>query len=312
MTSPPTALADSPVIAVVGAGAIGAYYGARLAQHGNAVHFLLRSDFDIVRQRGWTIKSTDGDFEISAGSAHFHRRAEEMPQADLVIVALKTTSNDQLAALISPLLKPGTAILTLQNGLGNEEQLATLFGPQRILGGVAFVCINRGEPGIIHHTAHGLIRLGEFDSSMGVWRAEQIAALFRESGVRCEAVGDLLTIRWQKLVWNIPFNGLGAVMDLTTDRLIATAAGTGLVENLMTEVIAIAKAEGVTMPDGMVSKQISNTREMGPYRTSMQIDRQQNRPLEVEAILGEPLRRGQAKGIKTPILEMVYHFAKVL
>jgi 2-dehydropantoate 2-reductase len=161
-------------IAIVGAGAVGGYYGARLAQHGRVVHFLLRSDYTAVKQHGLEIKSCDGDFFLPPDRLNVYDRASQMPVVDLVVVTLKTTSNHQFAELISPLLGPATCILTLQNGLGNEQSLADLFGKQRILGGLAFTCINRTRPGQIHHMDHGTIRLGEF-SSGPTPRAHEIA-----------------------------------------------------------------------------------------------------------------------------------------
>ena len=153
---------DHPTICIVGAGALGGYYGARLAQHGNNVHFLLRGDYDAVRKNGWSIKSYQGDFSLAPGSLGVWNDAAKMPKADLVLVTLKTTTNDQFEPLITPLIKDDTAILTLQNGLGNEERLAALFGKEHVLGGIAFTCINRVAPGEIDHSAAGWIRLGEF------------------------------------------------------------------------------------------------------------------------------------------------------
>src|SRR5947208_17020188 len=121
----------NPVIAIVGTGAVGAYYGGRLAQHGHDVHFLLRADYAAVKQNGWTIRSCDGDFTLPAEAVHAYDDPAKMPKADLVIVTLKTTANEQFGRLIAPLLHDGTAILTLQNGLGNEERLAELFGARR-------------------------------------------------------------------------------------------------------------------------------------------------------------------------------------
>ena len=300
------------MIAVVGTGAVGGYYGARLAQHGHDVHFLLRSDYDAVKADGWTVRSCDGDFAIPAGGVHAYRSPADMPKADLVLVALKTTSNDHLDGLVRPLLKDSTAVLTLQNGLGNEERLARLVGAGRVLGGVAFVCINRGRPGEILHLSHGLIRQGAFARGADDPRPAQVARWFTQSKVQCEAAPDLMAVRWQKLVWNIPFNGLGAVMDLTTDRLIDNAPGEALVRALTAEVIAAAAAEGVRMRPDMIDFQIANTREMDAYKTSMQIDRHEGRPLEVDAILGEPLRRARANGVATPVLEQVYEMAKIV
>lgn len=296
---------DNPVIAIIGSGAVGGYYGARLAQHGFDVHFLLRSDFDAVRSRGWTIKSRDGDLVLQPHEIHVYDDVQKMPKADLILVTLKATANDQYEPLIRPLLKEQTAILTLQNGLGNEDHLAELFGAQRILGGLAFVCINRISPGVIHHLDHGMIRLGEFGGGAGP-RASRIAEMFNMSRVRCQVLDNLLYGRWEKLIWNIPFNGLGALLDLATDRLIDTEEGVMLIRALMKEVIAAARGNGVELPDGLIEKKIRETQSMGAYRTSMQIDRQIGRPLEIEAILGRPLRVAQAAGISTPRLEMLH------
>jgi 2-dehydropantoate 2-reductase len=330
-------LPERPRIAVVGAGAVGAYYGGRLAQHGHDIHFLVRGDFRAVKENGWTIRSCDGDFILPADSLNLYDAPEAMPRADLVLVTLKTTSNDAFPQLIRPLLGEKTLILTIQNGLGNEDKLAELFGAQRILGGMAFVCINRISPGFIHHMEHGLVRLGVF-AERGVAarrdRAEAVAALLRKAGIRCEAIDDLRRGRWQKLVWNVPFNGLGAVLDWTTDRLIATEKGRSLVEKLMREVIAAARADGADLIDApsatansveighftteqdrisaIISEQMEHTRSMGAYMTSMQIDRRLGRPMEVESVLGEPFRRARAAQVDTPMLYALYELANLV
>jgi 2-dehydropantoate 2-reductase len=297
-------------IAVVGAGAVGGYYGARLAQHGADVHFLLRSDFDAVAQNGWKVRSLDGDFNLAPGQIHVYRQAEEMPKVDLVVVALKTTSNDQFAELIGPLVGEKTFILTLQNGLGNEEMLAELFGAERILGGLAFTCINRIGPGEIHHMDHGLIRLGQLAG--GTETATAIAELFNRSRIRCDVLEDLRYGRWEKLVWNVPFNGLGAALDLSSDRLIASEDGAALVGELMKEILAVAGSIGVQLPSELISLKIEQTRTMGAYKTSMQIDRQCGRAMEIEAIIGKPLKIAKERGVATPFLEFLYRILTVV
>lgn len=297
-----------PSIAVIGTGAVGGYYGARLAQHGYPVHFLLRSDYDTVRRKGLSVESHAGNFQLPPDRLRVYNDPSKMPKVDLVLVTLKTTANDQFEPLIRPLLKDDTAILTIQNGLGNENRLAQLFGASRILGGMAFVCINRAGPGVIRHTDHGIIRLGEFNGGPSD-RASEIAELFKASKVPCEVLADLKFGRWSKLIWNIPFNGLGAVLDLTTDRLLDNENGTRLLTALMSEVIAAAAAVGVRLPPDIIDIQIRHTRTMGAYRSSMQIDRQEKRPLEVESILGEALRQARQAGVNTPTLEMLYEMA---
>jgi 2-dehydropantoate 2-reductase len=303
---------QNPSIAIVGAGAVGGYYGARLAQRGHDVHFLLRGDYDAVQRNGLTVESCDGDFRIPPETVRAYNDPRRIPAVDLVIVTLKSTSNDQLDPLVRPLLHEHTAVLTLQNGLGNEDRLAELFGARRVLGGMAFVCINRVAPGVIRHTDHGVIRLGEFSVRQRTGRAERFAAMFNASRVKCEVLDDLRFGRWQKLVWNVPFNGLGATLDLTTDRLVKTDEGLALVRQLMEEVRVAARADGVDLPVDLVDLNINNTLSMGPYKSSMQVDRQQGRPMEVEAILGEPLRRARAGGARVPVLDALYRAARVV
>ena len=192
-------------IAVVGPGAVGSYYGAKLARAGHEVHFLLRSDYEQVRRHGVRIISPEGDFNVRPKCA---RTPQEIGRADLVLIALKATVNHLFPELLPPLVHSSTALLTLQNGLGNEEALAAIFPVEQIMGGLCFVCLNRIEPGVVHHMAHGKVMLGEFQR----WpepRTHDIASAFRNAGIPCSVHDNLEKAHWEKLVWNIPFNGLG-------------------------------------------------------------------------------------------------------
>ena len=298
----------STSIAIIGAGALGGYYGGRLAQHGHDVHLLLRSDYEHIRDHGLSVRSVSGDFSLRAEQLHVYNDPAAMPKVDLVIVALKSTENQQFERLITPLLHERTAILTLQNGLGNEDDLARLFGAERVLGGIAFVCINRVGPGSLHHSEAGYIRLGEFAGESGrSARAERIAAMFNASNVKAHVIdGPVRGARWAKLVWNIPFNGLGALLDATTEQLLATDEGTELVRAIMLETIAAATADGIILPREMADQQITATRGMGAYRTSTQIDRQMGKPMELEAIFGRPLAVARRGGVPAPLLHFLH------
>ncbi|MDB5320963.1 MAG: panE [Phycisphaerales bacterium] len=301
---------QKPVIAIVGTGAVGAYYGGRLAQHGHDVHFLLRGDYQAVKQNGWTIRSCDGDFTLPPETVHAYDDPASMPKADLVIVTLKTTANDQFQPLIAPLLKERTSILTIQNGLGNEERLAELFGADRVLGGMAFVCINRIEPGVVHHIAEGTITLGEFRSAAGL-RARGIAEMFQLSRIPCRVLDDLRYGRWEKLVWNIPFNGLSAVLNQTTDLLLGSPDGEALIRSLMEEVLDAARGAGADLPRSLVEAKIQQTRAMGAYKTSMHLDMLSGRAMEIEAIFGYPVQVAKQAGVAVPRLEMLYRMLKL-
>ena len=305
-------------IAVVGCGALGSYYGARLCRAGQNVHFLVRSDFAVVRQRGVTVHSREGDFNARPQCA---ATPEEIGPADVVLIGLKTTANDQFPKLLPPLVSPRTAVLTLQNGLGNEEALATLFPPEQILGGLCFVCLNRTSPGVVHHTDHGRIVLGEFRRPPQP-RTHTIAAMFRDASVPCEVTEDLARAHWEKLVWNIPFNGLGvasaAGIDAviagrrdaarplqpcrTTDQLLSDPVWAKLVRELMHEVIATAKALGYRIDPCLADEQIERTRSMDAYKASTLIDFERAQPLEVESLFREPLRQARHAAVPTPRL----------
>lgn len=307
-------------IAVVGCGAVGSYYGARLCQAGHTAHFLLRSDYDAVRKKGVRIHSYQGDFHVKPLCAS---QPEEIGISDLVLVALKTTANDQFPLLLPPLVGPATVVLTLQNGLGNAEQLARLFQPDQILGGHCFVCLNRVQPGVIHHTDHGPIVIGEFQGAPRP-RTHDIAEMFRKAGVQCDVTENLGRAHWEKLVWNVPFNGLGvagtagfdalnnpksAISNqqslgpcLTTDKLLGDPHWAKLVRELMTEVVAAANALGFEIPISFADEQIARTQTMGAYKASTLIDFERRQPLELENMFLEPLRQAQQTGVPAPRL----------
>lgn len=283
-------------IAVVGAGALGLYYGALLQKGGNEVVFLLRRDYDAITASGLTVRSINGDFHLDRVDGA--RTSSEIGVVDLVLVGLKTIANDHYQELIAPLVGEGTFILTLQNGLGNEEKLAELFGAERIIGGVAFLCSNRREPGVVEHLGAGRIEIGAFSGASERFIA-LLAETFTTAGVECRQVSDLKSARWQKLVWNIPFNTLSALMDVPVDRLLANGQTRKLLREIMIEVIDAANAQGLSkdIDHGYADTMIAFTEGMGPYLPSMLIDRREGRQLELEAIMGRPIAMGEAKGI---------------
>jgi 2-dehydropantoate 2-reductase len=291
-------------IAVVGAGAVGSYYGARLAHGGERVRFLMRSDLAAVRERGLHVALPDEEFGLE--NVEVAATPAAIGPVDLVLVALKTTANGSLEELVAPLLHERTAVVTLQNGLGSDERLADLFGAERVLGGLCFICVNRVAPGRIVCTAPGSVSFAEYGRAAGD-RVHALAAMFERAGVRTYVGDDLALLRWRKLVWNVPFNGLAvAAGGITTDRILADAALEAEVRLLMREVLAAAAALGHEIPDDFVESQIAATRPMGAYRPSSLIDYLEGSEVEVEAIWGEPLRRAKQAGAAVPHLESLY------
>lgn len=304
-------------IAVVGCGALGSFYGAKLCRDGNEVHFLLRSDYEVVRRDGVQILSVEGDFLARPFCA---QRPEEIGPADLVIIGLKTTANGQFKTLLPPLAGPGSAVVTLQNGLGNETAVAAVVGAEKTLGGLCFVAVTREAPGRIRHMGQGMIILGEYLRPAGE-RARAIAQAFVHAGVPCKVTDNIEQARWEKLMWNIPFNGLGVAAaagyaalngadfqipqrreSLACDELLADPRWTQLLLELMGEVRQASEKLGFPMSPSVPEKMIARTRTLGHYKASTLIDFERGHPLELETMFLEPLRRASQAGVATPRL----------
>ena len=299
------AMKRSPLgkIAVVGSGAVGGYYGGMLAHSGHDVRFLMRAALETVRRDGLVIL-TKGS-EVRLPRVQCARTTAEIGPVDLVIISVKATANRELEGLLPPLIGEGTALLTLQNGLGNEAFLSERWGAKRVMGALCFVCINRDAPGVIRHIDHGSISIGEFRRPVSA-RVRAVAEAFNAVDVQANAVDDLEAERWRKLLWNIPFNGLSIAAGANVAEVLADAGLRVLARSLMGEVLDAARRLGHEIPDSFADWQVERSDSMGPYRPSSMIDYEMGRPVEVQAIWGEPLRQGLAAGAKMPRLELLH------
>jgi 2-dehydropantoate 2-reductase len=298
-------------IAVVGSGSVGLFYGGRLAASGADVHFLMRSGFDEARERGIRVYSPDlGDIRIEHPKVFL--KPYKIGPCDLVIISLKATANGSLETLLPPLLHEKTALITLQNGLGNEEHLASLHGAERVLGGLCFVCLTRRTPASVDHFGHGRLSIGEFERSP-LPRTRRVVDAFCQSGIDAKLVANLATERWRKLVWNIPFNGLAvAEGGLTVDKILADPILNARCRALMEETILTAKALGHSIERQFADLQIERTYPMGAYKPSTLVDWLAGKELEIEAIWGEPLKQARKAGISVPNLDLLYNRLKNL
>ena len=290
-------------IAIVGSGALGGFYGGMLARRGFEVHFLMRRFYDSVRRDGLKVKSILGDFHLE--KVNCYDDVEDIPEVDLVFVGMKTTANHYYQELLGPLMGSHTVALTAQNGLGNEERLAELFGQERVAGGLAFLCSNRLEDGTIDHLDYGHMHIGNFDRKPDPF-LERFCEMLRQSGIACEVVESLALSRWKKLMWNVAFNGLTTLLYKQVNEVLADEFLRGQAFELMKEIQQAAGGYQLMIEDAFLDQMMEYSRKMKPYSTSMQLDAQAGRPLEIESIFGEPLRRGQAKGAAMPLLQELY------
>lgn len=300
--------------AIIGTGAVGGLYGARLQRAGFDVHFLLRSDYEHVRQHGLWIESVEGDFRLDR--VHAYDDPRKMPRGDRVIVAVKATANDQLPGILPHVVRPGSLVILLQNGLGAEARLAPLVPQCTLLGGLSFLCAYKAGPGHVRHLDYGKIALALYreDGRPGGVTEEmrRIAADFERSGTPVQLADDLVLARWNKLVWNVPFNGLSVVLDADTRQIMQEAGARALARELMKEVVEGAATQGRVIPEAFVEQMLADTDRMRPYRTSMKLDYDLCRPMEVEAIYGVPWRTAAASGRELPRIGMLYRQLKFL
>lgn len=288
--------------AVIGTGAVGGYYGGRLANAGHDVHFLLHSDYDYIKQNGLQVDSCNGSFHLD--SPNIYRSTADMPKADVVIVALKTTRNLLLKELLPPLLHSETLVLLIQNGIGPEPELQQWFPNLYIAAGLAFICSAKTEPGRVNHQCYGNINIGNY-SCKNTEIIDCLMSDFMQSGINAALV-EYHEARWKKAVWNMPFNGMTVVMNAQTDKLLAQPDTLSLIRRQMLEVIGAAQALGVKNIDAtFADKMIENTIKMVPYSPSMKLDYEYHRPMEIDFLYTNAIKAAHSVGYAMPCLEML-------
>lgn len=287
---------------IIGTGAIGGYYGARLAQNGQEVHFLLHRDYEFVKENGLQVDSCDGSFHLD--HPHIYNKVEDMPQCNVVLICLKSTNNHLLKTLLPPLLHEQTLAVLIQNGLGLEEDVQKTFPSLQLAAGLAFICSTKSEPGRVNHQCYGQINLGNYScKDEALFR--QVLADFNAAGVKAGQV-EYMEARWKKAVWNMPFNGMTVALNTQTDTLLEHPATRRLIREQMMEVINAARHLGVkNIDETFADKMIQMTDEMTPYSPSMKIDFDFHRPMEIYYLYTRPLAMAREGGCPMPKLEML-------
>ena len=286
---------------VIGSGAIGGYYGGRLAKAGQEVHFLFRSDYEYVKKNGLQVDSCDGSFHIQANA---YNNTADMPQCDVVLVCLKSVNNDKLKKLLPPLLHPRTLVVLIQNGIGVEEDVQRDFPGVQLAAGLAFICSAKMEHGRVNHQCYGSINLANY-SCKDEALMQAVVSEFREAGIETGLV-EYHEARWKKAVWNMPFNGMTVALHAQTDELLKHPATRQLIREQMMEVVGAARALGVNgVDEAFVDKMIQMTDEMTPYSPSMRLDYDFHRPMEIHYLYTRPIEIARQAGFRMPKLEML-------
>lgn len=288
--------------AVIGTGAIGGYYGAKLVRAGKDVHFLLHSDYHHVLEHGLRVDSCDGDFLLPHVNAYDN--TVQMPKVDVVLVGLKSTNQHLLRSLLPPLLHEKTLVVLIQNGIGLEADVQAWFPNLSLAAGLAFICSAKTEPGIIRHQCYGSINLGNYscpDASL----IATVLTDFIEADIEAHEV-EYHEARWKKAVWNMPFNGMTVALQTQTDKLLKNPSIRALIYDQMMEVIGAANALGINgLDESFAQKMMDMTDAMVPYSPSMRLDYDFHRPMEIQYIYTRPIAEAHSVGFAMPRLEML-------
>jgi 2-dehydropantoate 2-reductase len=297
-------------VLVIGTGAVGSFYGSLLAKAGAEVSVVARSDYEHVKAQGIDIRS-----ETKLGNYHFQpaavvRDAAELAEKpDYVLLCIKVVEGADRAALLRGALGPDTAIVLISNGVEIEDEIASAFPNHELISGLAFICVTRTGPGHIWHQAYGRLALGNYPNGLSE-KTIALCTAYERSGIHCVAAEEIVTARWQKCVWNAPFNPLSVLSGgLSTNDILRTQEP--FVRSIMKEICRIAEANGHPLPPDIVDKQIDSTYKMPPYKTSMLLDFESGRPMETEAILGNAVRAGRRARVDIPHLESIYALMKL-
>ncbi len=292
-------------VLIIGAGGVGAYFGGRLSQGGTSVSVVCRSDFKFVKCDGFDIRSINGDFKFIPDQVC--RTPDEYTQdADFIIVSVKALPEIDIVKLLRPVVKPGTAIVLLQNGIDIEHDVYDAFPKNELISGIAYIGVARKGEGRIDHQGGGRLTIGIFPKGTSD-KVEKLHQLFAGVGVDCEISSDVVRKRWEKLLWNVPFNSLSVLGgSLDTQQIMADKYLVALAEKSMREVVQVAKACGVDLDEKLIEWNLEYTRNFPPYKSSMLLDYENSRKMECDAILGNVINLAKQHKIQVPYIETIF------
>jgi 2-dehydropantoate 2-reductase len=294
---------------MVGAGAVGGYFGALLSRAGVDLTFLVHPEtHEKIQTQGLKIKSPNGDVDLRPKSV---TTAQEAGAVDLIVLAVKCYDIDDAASELKPILTDATTVLTLQNGVDAEERVGALIGADRVLAGVAYITARKAAPGVIEHFCRGKISLGEF-SGRQTDRLLAVYNLFIQSGIPTTLSEDIRRTKWEKLCWNATFNPLTVILDDKVGAVLDSPDLLEVVRGGVREVIDVASAAGIKLSERVIEETISGSEQFRDHHTSMYEDFTAGNQTEIEYLNGYVVRHGREKGVPTPINLTLYALVKGL
>ncbi len=296
-------------ILMVGAGSVGGFFGARLAQHHSDVSFLLRPQtLSAVKYKGLTVRSAEGTFTVRAQAAS---DARELPRPDLIVLGVKAYDLDEAVNQIEPVLTDKTVILTLQNGIDTEDRLLSRIQRDCVVGGVAYIYSKIAEPGVIDHYKKGAVAIGELMGQESE-RLLAIRDLFVAADIPCHLSKDIRRSKWEKMCWNCVFNPITVLIDDRVAKALDHPEMSGVIRQIVGEVAAVSAAMKVPLPLDMSERVIKATQEIRDIHTSMYDDWKAGRRTEIDSLNGFIVQKGRELGIPTPVNEALTAMIKTM
>ena len=286
-------------IAVMGSGAVGGYFGAKLAAAGNALAFIARGKhLDAIEANGLRVMSPNGDLHIR--QAQFSADPKCVGAVDLILFCVKSYDTEAAAETIKPMVSDRTIILSLQNGVDNPDKLARIFGEHRVLPAVVYVGAQVSAPGVITHSTGGRIIFGGMDGGLRD-NSKIIQQALIAAAIPCEASAAIRQVQWAKLLWNAPFCAISCLTHANMKQIVESDSLTQLALDCMAEVQAAARTEGIELPRRLFDEVLSFSRSLGEFKPSMLQDLEANKPLEYQAFNGIVVKLLEADGQSAPV-----------
>ncbi|MBI1821773.1 MAG: ketopantoate reductase family protein [Nitrospirae bacterium] len=297
-------------ILVVGAGAVGGYFGTLLHQSGADITFLVRPATDeVIRQKGLTVESYKGNMTIQPRTVLARDLSSPF---DLIILSVKCYDLETVFEQIKPVVSSDTILLTLQNGVNTEERLIQQFGSHKVIGGVAFITSKLIEPGRIGHYKRGIITIGELNGEK-TERLEKIHELLVRAKITAYVTDEIMKKKWEKLCWNATFNPLSILFNGPVERVLESKGALDVIRQVISEIIVVAKqVAGITLNENIAEETISNTYGLKEYHTSMYEDWKSGKKTENDYLNGDIYQKGLALNIPVPMNFALYQAVKAL
>ncbi|MBN2421661.1 2-dehydropantoate 2-reductase [Candidatus Woesearchaeota archaeon] len=296
-------------IAIMGAGAVGSYYGALLIRAGFDVILIARGKhLEAMKKNGLSIKSFKGDFRVDVNATD---NPEEISPVDFILFTVKSYDTETAISQIKPIIHENTLVMSLQNGIDNDEKIEKVVGKGKLIPALTKIGVSIPEPGIINHSAKGIIIFNESNGEK-TKRIKQIEDIFKKANIEYNIPKDILLEKWKKFLWNSSFNVITAITKKTLTELLNSEMSNELINRSMKEVIAIAQKKNILLGHEIIQTQIDFSRQLGNFKTSMLQDIEKGKRIESWALSGIISKLGKELGIDTPVNETLYYLLKII